>query len=234
MGQRISISAGDGAGTFAGYLALPPTGRGPGIVLCHEIFGANATMRQTADSLAEAGYSVLLPDLFWRLQPDVALGYTPEERQVAMQLYHAIDEERAVHDVDAAVHALRPYCDESGKIGVLGYCMGGKLAYLAACRLDIACAISYYGVGIERALDEAPNVAAQLVLHMPAKDAYCPPPVREQIQAVLARLPAAQTYVYPDDDHAFARVGTDRYREDSAQLAHQRSLAALRRALGPA
>lgn len=232
-GRYIQVPSKDG--TFAAYLAASVDGSGPGIVLCQEIFGVNAAMRAVADHLAEEGYTVLVPDLFWRQEPGVELGYEQEDFARAFALYKDFNENLGVDDIQASLTHLRGLPECSGDaLGVVGYCLGGKLAYLAACRLpEVACAVAYYGVGIENALGELEGLRGRLVLHIPELDDFCPPPAREAIVQALARLPRTEAYVYPGVGHAFARPAGAHYDKSSALLAHERSIATLRRVLGP-
>lgn len=232
-GQWLQVPASDGSGSFRAYLATPKAGKGPGIVLAQEIFGVNATMRQVADYYAEEGYVVLVPDLFWRQQPGVELGDTPDDFQKAFGFYQGFDEKKGVEDVAAAMTTLRARPEHAGKLGVLGFCLGGKLAYLAACRTDADVAVSYYGVGIDNALDEAANIRGRLLLHIADLDKFCPPPAREKILAALDGKPNVALHVYPGVDHAFARGGGEHYHKPSALMAHERSVAAFRQAMGP-
>ena len=232
-GQTLEMKAADGSGTFTGYLALPRSGSGPGLVIAQEIFGVNATMRQVADDYAEEGYVVLVPDLFWRQQPNVELGYTEADFQKAFGFYGGFDEARGVDDVQTALTTLRGRAEVTGKVGVLGFCLGGKLAYLAACRTDADVAVGYYGVGIEAALDEADKVTCPLVLHIAELDKFCPPEARATIVKALSGRPGVSLHVYPGVDHAFARAGGDHFHRPSALMAHERSIAALKAAIGP-
>ncbi len=232
-GQWLQVPAADGSGSFRAYLATPAAGKGPGIVLAQEIFGVNATMRQVADYYAEEGYTVLVPDLFWRQQPNVELGYTPEDWQKAFGFYQGFDEAKGVEDVAASLALLRTRPECVGKTGVLGFCLGGKLAYLAACRTDADVCVSYYGVGIDNALAEADKIRGRLVLHIAELDKFCPPEARDKIVGTLSGKPNVEVYVYPGVDHAFARLGGDHYHKPSALMAHQRSVAAFRRDMGP-
>ena len=232
-GRYIQVPSKDG--TFAAYLTASVDGSGPGIVLCQEIFGVNAAMREVADHLAEEGYTVLVPDLFWRQEPGVELGYEQADFARAFALYQDFNENLGVADIQASLAHLRGLPECSGdELGVVGYCLGGKLAYLAACRLpEVACAVAYYGVGIENALGELEGLRGRLVLHIPELDDFCPPPAREAIVQALARLPRTEAYVYPGVGHAFARPAGAHYDKSSALLAHERSIATLRRVLGP-
>ena len=174
-GQMIMVKARDGSGEFAAYLAQPASGAGTGLVIAQEIFGVNANLRQIADHYAEAGYIVLVPDLFWRQQPGVQLGYTPEDWQRAFQFFKGFDQDLGVDDLQATIDVLRARPGCTGEVGVMGFCLGGKLAYLSACRTDADVAIAYYGVGIEDALDEPENLDSRLVVHIAGLEHQCPP-----------------------------------------------------------
>ncbi len=230
----ILITAADGSGGFSAYLSLPASGRGPGLVLAQEIFGVNSTMRELAGEFAEEGYVVLVPDLFWRQQPGVQLGSTTEDFQRALALYQGFDEAKGMQDLQSAITALRARAEvQDGRVGVVGWCLGGKLAYLAACRTDCELAVGYYGVGIEAALDEAEHIRCPLTLHFAEQDKFCPPAAREQILHALRGRPGIALHVYPGVDHAFARPHGEHYDKPSAWMAHQRTVAALKSAIGP-
>lgn len=234
-GQWITLEATDGTGSFRAYLATPASGSGPGLVLAQEIFGVNSTMRDVADYYAEEGYVVLVPDLFWRQEPAVELDASTDMPR-AFALYQGFDEAMGMQDLQTAISTLRARPEvqkHGGKVGVLGFCLGGKLAYLAACRTDANVAVGYYGVGIEAALSEAADIQCRLVLHIAELDGFCPPHAREAIVQALSGRENVELYVYPGTDHAFARVGGDHYHKPSALMAHQRSVAALRSAMGP-
>jgi carboxymethylenebutenolidase len=233
-GQTIDIKAGDGSGTFSGYMALPRSGKGPGLVLAQEIFGVNKTMRDVADYYAEEGYVVLVPDIFWRQEPNVELGYTEADWKRAFGFFQGFDQAKGMQDIQTAITALRGRPEVTGgKVGVLGFCLGGKLAYLAATRTDADVAVGYYGVGIEAALGEAEKITKPLVLHIAELDQFCPPEARATIVQGLQGNPHVTLHVYPGVDHAFARVGGDHYHRPSALMAHERTIAALKRAMGP-
>lgn len=230
--REITIPSHDGK-SFGAYLAVPAAGHGPGLVLCQEIFGVNDFMRRAAQLLAEEGYVVLVPDLFWRQQPGIQLTDGPADMPRAFELYQGFDVELGLKDITSTIAALRGLPEQQGGVGVLGYCLGGKLAYLAACRTDVDVAVGYYGVGIENSLEEAANLRGRLVLHIAEQDGFCPPEARQRILAALGGRPGVELYVYPGMDHAFARTGGDHYDKPSALMAHQRSMAALQRAIGP-
>ena len=232
-GRWVRIAASDGSGSFKAYLAVPKSGKGPGIVLAQEIFGINPFIREVADRYAEEGYVVLAPDLFWRQEPDVELLYSPEDWQRAFGFYQGFNHDKGVEDIAATMKALRALPEFAGQVGVLGFCLGGKLAYLAACRTDAAVSVGYYGVGIENDLAELGKLKGRLVLHIAAKDGFCPPEAQAAILAATAGKPNIEAFVYPGVDHAFARTGGDHFDKASARMAHGRSIAAFRRELGP-
>jgi carboxymethylenebutenolidase len=233
-GQSIHIAAADGSGSFRGYLATPASGSGPGLVIAQEIFGINSTLRDVADYYAEEGYVTLVPDLFWRQQPDVELGYAPDDWQKAFGFYQGFDEAKGVEDLQSAITVLRGRPEATGgKVGVLGFCLGGKLAYLAACRTDADVSVGYYGVGIQAALDEADRITKPLVLHIAELDKFCPPEARDEILQRLQCRPNVTLHVYPGQDHAFARNGGEHFHRPSALTAHERSIAAFKAVLGP-
>jgi carboxymethylenebutenolidase len=209
-------------GTFTAYRATPPSGSGPGIVVIQEIFGVNKWVRSVADELAAHGFVVYAPDLFWRQEPGIQI--TDREMDRAFQLYQAFDEAKGVEDIEETIAELRqdPAC--SGKVGVVGFCLGGKLAYLTATRTDADCAVGYYGVGIEKALDEAGAIKRPLMLHIAKDDGFVPHEAQAQVHAALDSNPNVTIYDYPGLDHAFARVGGEHYSREGAARANKRTL----------
>ena len=231
-GRYITVKAKDG-GNFKAYLATPAKGSGPGIVLLQEIFGINAYIRSVADYYAEEGYVVLAPDLFWRIEPGFELGFTDADRQKAFAYREKFDVDKSVEDIGATIAALKGLPECKGKIGAIGFCLGGLLAYLSASRLGVDCAVSYYGVGIERALNEASKIRCPMVFHIAEKDKYTPPEVVDAIKKSFAERPEIEVYVYPGVDHAFSRKGGNNFDKPAAMMAHSRSIALFRKVLGP-
>jgi len=220
----VTIDAFDG-GQFEGYLAVPASGFGPGIVVLQEIFGVNAYMRDVADWYAARGFVALCPDLFWRQERGVQLtDQTEPEWQKAFALYQGLDEAKAVDDSAAAMGFLRQHPACTGRVGAVGFCLGGNLAYLLAVRYKTDCAVGYYGVSIEKALDEAKNLSGLLMLHIAGKDKYCPPEAQAQIHQVLDQNPLATILVYAEQDHGFGRPGGEHYDAKAAELANLRTL----------
>jgi carboxymethylenebutenolidase len=236
-GQFITVRAEDG-GEFRAYMAKPEKGSGPGLVLLQEIFGVNQYMRDVADLYAEEGYVVLCPDLFWRIEPGIELGTSDADRQKAFALLAKFDVAQGVEDIKSTVERLRGLPELKGRIGALGFCLGGRLAYLAAAKAGADVAVSYYGVGIEQDLALAPRLRCPLVLHFGELDKYSPPEAIEAIRGAFAGrpadgLPPAEIYVYPGADHAFARPAGMHFDKPASLMAHSRSIAAFRRAMGP-
>ena len=212
-------------GEFDGYLALPAGGYGPGIVVLQEIFGVNQFMRDVCDWYAARGFVAICPDLFWRQERGVdMLDKTEAEWKKAFQLYQGLDEAKAVEDSAAAVEFLRKHPACSGRVGAVGFCLGGKLAWLLSARFQPDCAVGYYGVGIEKALNEANNLSSPLMLHVAGKDQYCPPDAQKQIHTALDSNPLVTIHDYPEQDHAFGRVGGEHYDAGAAEIAHLRTL----------
>jgi carboxymethylenebutenolidase len=219
----VTIGAADG-GSFSAYLATPAAGKGPAIVVIQEIFGVNKVMRDLVDGFAAAGYTAICPDLFWRIEPGIQLTDKSEaEWKRAFELYQAFDVDKGVADLKATIATARGHQASSGKVGAVGYCLGGKLAYLTAARTAADCSVGYYGVGIEGALDEAKSIAKPLLLHIAEKDQFCPPEAQAKINAGLKGNSHVTLHTYPGVDHAFARVGGDHYDKAAADLANSRT-----------
>jgi carboxymethylenebutenolidase len=231
-GQTIQVTAQDG-GTFGAYLARPAQGSGPGLVLLQEIFGINGYMKSMADRYAEEGYVVLVPDLFWRMKPGVELGYGEADFKEALGYNEKLDEDMAVRDIGATIAALRALPEQAGKVGAIGYCLGGRLAMLAAARTDLDCAACYYGVGLDAYLGEIPAIRCPMVFHFAENDAMTPPHTREAIIAALKSRPELEAFVYPGCDHAFATPERPSFDKPAATMAYSRTMSMLRKVLGP-
>jgi carboxymethylenebutenolidase len=232
-GKYITIKAKD-AGSFTGYLSTPASGAGPGILALQEIFGVSAHIRSVVDRWAEEGYVALAPDLFWRLKPGVDLGFTPDDVKTARELGARFDDDQGVRDIGDALAALKSQPEFKGKVGAVGYCLGGRLALLAASRLGVDAAVSYYGTRMDGHLDEAKSVRCPIMFHFGGADAAVPPETREEIRAAFSAQDDAEFYVYADAGHAFnndRRV--EAYHPFAAQLARSRSIGLFRRTLGP-
>ena len=221
-GTNITITGADGK--FGAYLAQPTTNKGPGVVVIQEIFGVNAVMRAICDGLAEQGYFALAPDLFWRIEPNIQLTDQSEaEWKRAFELYQKFNVEAGVKDIQTSITHLRGVPGAGPKVGAVGYCLGGLLAYLTAARTNVDASVGYYGVGIETQLAEKDKIKKPLLLHIAAKDQFVTPAAQTQIVDALKDHAQATTHVYPNVDHAFARIGGQHYDKAAADLANART-----------
>ncbi|GAK43703.1 carboxymethylenebutenolidase [Tepidicaulis marinus] len=230
-GQDVTIKGPDG--DFSGYLSVPKSGSGPGIVVIQEIFGVNQVMRDITEWLADQGYVALCPDLFWRIEPGIQItDKTDEEWKQAFDLFGKFDVDKGVTDIQAAIDHLRGLDACTGKVGAVGYCLGGQLAYLTAARTNADAAVGYYGVNIQNLLGEAKNIKKPLALHVAGKDEFVPKEAQEQIIAGLQDHPEVTLYTYPERDHAFAREGGAHYHPADAKTANTRTLDFFKKNLG--
>ncbi|MDF7775618.1 dienelactone hydrolase family protein [Sphingomonas sp. AOB5] len=224
MGELRKIA--EGGEAFSAYRADPADSpAGGGVLVIQEIFGLTPFVTGVVDDFAGRGYSASAPDLFWRAAPNIVLNPGSEDdRTRAMQLNAGLDEALAIIDCDAAVRELRSGPGGAAKVGAVGYCLGGRLAYLLAARTDIDAAVGYYGVAIDARLDEAVNIRAPLMLHIAGEDHLCPPEVQRVIVDTLReRAPSAVVHIYEGAGHGFARVGSPAYNAEAAELANRRT-----------
>lgn len=222
---QLQIAAADG-GSFGGYLALPAKTPAPALVVIQEIFGVNQVMRDLCDWFAAQGYVAASPDIFWRIEPGVQLtDKTDAEWQKAFDLMNKFDQNQGVEDLKSTVAALREHEATNGKVGTVGYCLGGRLAFLMGSRSDADANVSYYGVGLDGLLNELPQIKKPLMLHIASEDQFVPKEAQDKVIAAVAGNPLIAAHVYEGNDHAFARVGGAHYDAAAAQTANDRSLA---------
>jgi carboxymethylenebutenolidase len=221
--QWIDIDSGDGD-RFGGYLALPPTGRGPGVVILQEIFGVNEHIRSVCDQYALAGFVALAPDVFWRSQRRVELGYEGADREKALALLQKTDVNQTVTDLGAAVRALKGRPETAGKIAAVGFCFGGRLAYLSAAGGFVDAAVSYYGGGIQNLLDQADKIHVPMLFHYGEKDAGIPLEAVEQVKTRFEGKPNTGLHVYPGAEHGFNCTERSAYDQRASALALGRTL----------
>ncbi|RJG12065.1 dienelactone hydrolase family protein [Pseudomonas cavernicola] len=211
-------------GDFSAFVALPKADSAPVIVVIQEIFGINADMRETCRQLAALGYIAVCPDLYWRQEPGVSLtDQTQDEWNKAMTFYTAFDVDAGVSDIAATISAALKLPGASGKVGAVGYCLGGLLAYLTATRTDADAAVAYYGVGIDQHLDEAANINQSLLMHIAEEDEFVPPETRQRILTALQGNHQVDIHLYPGCNHAFARNAGAHYDAVAARLANART-----------
>ena len=226
--SEITIPAHDG-GAFKAYIALPDVTPAPAIIVIQEIFGINQELRDKCDALAAQGYVAIAPDLFWRIEPGIELVDSVEEQlQRAFDLFGQFDVEQGVNDLKTTLGTARKHEAVNGKVGCVGYCLGGKLAYMMATQSDIDASVGYYGVAIETMLEDAQNIQNSLLLHIAEEDEFVPPEAQAQIKSALADHPQVEIHSYAGMQHAFARGQGMHYDETAATLANERTAGFLR------
>jgi carboxymethylenebutenolidase len=221
--NNLTIKAPDG-GQFNAYIATPDVTPAPAIIVIQEIFGINQELRDKCENFAAKGYLAICPDLFWRIEPGIELSDSvPEQLQRAFHLFGEFDQKQGIKDLEATLKTLRALKECDGHVGAVGYCLGGKLAYMMAAETDINAAVSYYGVGLGAMLGEAEKIEEPILLHIAADDEFVPKDEQEQIIAAMEEHPKAEIYRYPGVEHAFARGNGMHYNEQAAKLANHRT-----------
>jgi carboxymethylenebutenolidase len=226
MSETVQIPSLKHDGTIPAYVARPAGTPTAAIIVIPEIFGVNPGIRQKADKWAQQGYLAVAPDIFWRFAPGVELNPDVEaELQEAFGYFQQYDPTDGVYDIESAIKWIR--AQGVGKVGCAGYCLGGRLAYMAAARTDIDASVGYYGVMIDQMLDEAHHIANPLMLHIAGADHFVLPEAQAAIHAGLDGHPKVTLHDYPGLDHGFAAEMGDRRNEEGAQLADSRTEAFL-------
>ena len=229
MGDMIKIAALTEDALFPAYLAAPVGAAKGAIIVIPEIFGVNAGIRQKCDHLANDGYLAIAPDIFWRFAPGVELNPDVEAQlQEAFRYFGQYDADDGVKDIEAAIHAIRGGISGHApvqNVGCVGYCLGGRLAYMAATRTDISASVGYYGVMIDQMLGESHAIAHPLMLHIPTADHFVGPEAQAAIHAGLGNHPKVTLHDYEGLDHGFAAEMGDRRNETGAALADSRTAA---------
>lgn len=211
-------------GGFDAYLALPRSGHGPPLLLLQEIFGVNAHIRGVAEQYAADGYVVLAPDLFWRQGRRLEFGYDEADWGRAAQCMQRADVAQAQADIGAAAAALRATPGAEGRLAVLGYCWGGRMAFLALANGHADHAVAYYGGGIQHCLERADDIRAPLLMHFGGRDTHIP---AAAVRSIAERFDARQQveiHVYPEAEHGFNCSHRDTYHQRSAAEAHGNTL----------
>jgi carboxymethylenebutenolidase len=226
MTSTLEIPTPDG--TLDGYLALPESGEGPGLIVVQEIFGVGDYIKSAADRLAQLGYVALAPDLYWRIEPHA----TPEDLDEAMQFAQQLDHEHAVQDAIAALNALRQHeAVTNNKAGVLGFCLGGTLAFGVAVHGDPDTAVSYYGSGVPDMLGEAGGITCPMLLHFGGADQFIPRERVDRVAQFAAERPNMECHIQEGAGHAFDNPSPMFHNPDAAARAWELTAEFLSRTL---
>lgn len=224
MSKVEQISTLEKDGQFKVYVAEPEGEAKAAIVVIQEIFGVNAGIRRKCDKLAEDGYLAIAPDLFWRLKPDIELDPDiPKEMEEALDLMGQFDEDAGIRDIEATIKFARQQLGQGGKVGCVGYCLGGRLAYLTAARTDVNAAVGYYGVNIDQNLREKSAISHPFMLHIPTEDGFVAKDQQKAMHEGLDDHPKATLHDYEGEDHGFATEFGKRRSEEAATLADKRT-----------
>jgi carboxymethylenebutenolidase len=221
-----------GMDSYQGYFACPAEGKHPGVIVLQEIFGVNEHIRSVTEKLASEGFACLAPDLFWRQQPGFTSGYSPEEIEAARKIRAQVDQNTLIADLKAAFQTLRNRPECSGRTGVIGFCFGGLVSYLAAAKLNPTCAVAYYGGGIAANLDAFYSIRSPILFHFGARDAHI---TQDQVDKIRETAKLSKTdwelHVYPEAGHGFNCDHRKDFHPPSAREAWLRTLAFLQRHL---
>jgi len=222
--EDIKLKLSDGE--MSAHIAYPDGEAKGAIIAIMEIWGVNHTMKEHAKEFAEAGYICLVPDLFWRLGPDVILDSdNPNDWMPSLDRYYSFDYDLGAKDMEETMNFLRTIEGGTGKVGAVGYCLGGKMCFLMCCRTDIDCAVAYYGTYIGHVIGESPNLSRPFMLHQALADTWVPPAVCKFIEMKIGDNPNVTIHKYPGAEHAFARHGANSYSAPEAEAALERSIA---------
>ncbi|MEO9131133.1 MAG: dienelactone hydrolase family protein [Sphingomonas sp.] len=237
MTGMISIESLDGGGRFSAYCAEPAGAPRAAIIVIQEIFGVNTGIQRKCDLLAEQGYLAIAPDLFWRLEPGIDLDPDiPEQFQQALAWMGKFNQDAGVRDIEATIRAARARLgadiEGGGKVGAVGYCLGGRLAFMSATRTDVNASVCYYGVGIDGLLGEKHAIAHPVMLHIPEEDHFVDKAAQQRMHDGLDDHPKVTLCDYPGVDHGFATEFGKRRSDASAKLADDRTAAFFAQNLG--
>jgi carboxymethylenebutenolidase len=224
MSEMTSIPTLENDQSLGCYVARPSGTPRAAIIVIQEIFGVNAGIRSKCDRWASEGYIAYAPDLFWRIEPGVELDPDiPDQFNKALNLMGQFDQDKGVRDIEAVIHAARTELGANAKVGCVGYCLGGRLAFMTAARTDISASVGYYGVGLDNLLRESHAIAHPVMLHIPTADHFVPPEQQKAVHEGLDDHPKVIIHDYPGLDHGFAAETGKRRDEAGAQLADRRT-----------
>jgi carboxymethylenebutenolidase len=226
MSERIKMTVVDGQ--FSAYMARPSQTYAPVVIVIQEMFGVNEDIRGMCDELAEHGFIAIAPDLFWRSNPEIELNWWSEAESLeALEIYKSYDVDAGVHDIAATVEIGRSIKGASGKVAVMGFCLGGLMAFLTAARSTVDAAVDYYGEGTENYLAEAGAVHVPMLIHLAEEDEFISNDAQASIKAAFAGNSHVEIYGYSGCNHAFARQAGKHYDVNATRLASERTLAFL-------
>ena len=219
MGSDVRVKTGDGAEMTALFSAAT-LNSAPGVLVLHEIFGMTDFIRTRLSLFNAEGYTAMAPDLYHRINPGVSYDYKGTDWEHAFATRNSLDDDLAVEDIGAAVNTLaaRPECN--GDVVVIGYCLGGLLAFLCAARLKVAANICFHGVRLEKHVGEAKNIRGPFQIHFPALDKYAPPAVVARFKAALPNGRDIECHDYSKADHGFSREGQPVFDASATAQAH--------------
>jgi carboxymethylenebutenolidase len=222
MTDRISIEG--RGGTFGAYIARPNTARAPAVVVLHEVFGINADIRAKCAELAALGFIGVAPELYWREERGVDLSVRSEpDWEHGLRLNQAYDRDAGAKDIKDTVDTVTRLPECTGKVAVLGYCIGGLMTFLTAVRYEVDAAVAYHGGDTEKYLGEVGGLRAPLLMHLGEEDEFISKSAQAQIKAALATKSNATVYSYPGQWHAFTRLNGTHYNAEAAALANERT-----------
>ncbi|HWH21762.1 MAG TPA: dienelactone hydrolase family protein [Allosphingosinicella sp.] len=220
----VDVGTLDGSEHFQAYVTRPDGEPRAAIIVIQEIFGVNSGIRRKCDKWAEQGYLAVAPDLFWRLEPGVELDPDVEpEFKHALDLMNRFDQDQGVRDIEATIHFAREQLGEGGRVGCVGYCLGGRLAFMTAARTDVDASVGYYAVAVDNLLGEKEAIDKPLLLHIAGDDGFVPPETQRKMRQGLDDHPMVTLFDYPGEDHGFAAEMGKRRSEEAARLADQRT-----------
>ena len=222
MKDQITINGSDGA--FGAYIARPEALPAPAVVVLQELFGVNADIRKHCDELAAQGFIAVAPDLFWRQEPGVDLSVSSEpDWQHGLRLYQAYDRNAGARDVKDTADTMAKLPECTGKVAVLGYCLGALMTFLTAVRYRVDAAVAYHGGDTEKYLAEVDSLHAPLLMDLAEEDEFISKSAQAEIKAALAHKANATVYNYPGQRHAFSRHNGAHYNAAAAALANGRT-----------
>ncbi|HEX7390583.1 MAG TPA: dienelactone hydrolase family protein [Acidiphilium sp.] len=231
--DSINIRAADGSGSFKAHVVTPSVKAAGAVVVIQEIFGVNASLRETCREVSEMGFIAVAPDLFWRQEPGVDITDKSEaEWKKAFALMNGFDQDKGVDDLKSTLAVARALPGCNGRAGTIGFCLGGRLAVMMATRSDADVNVSYYGVMLDKLVPEFGRIGHRLLVHIAEKDEYSSKAAREAVISGAAGNRHIVTHTYSAVQHAFARVNGVHYDRRAATIANGRTAEALAASLG--